>query len=186
MVRGVTEADGPAVVELAVSSGLFSVEETEGVAALMVEFFDRTRAQGHVCLLDHDAAGKAVAVAYYQPRAATDRTWELLMIAVRRDQQGCGRGSALLTQVEADLRGREQRLLLVETSGVPDFARTRAFYDTCGYTAEARVRDYYAIGDDMVLYRKDLTAASGPTDPGLDDTTGHVRARPSETTQTSS
>jgi len=63
----------------------------------------------------------------------------------------------LLRQVEDALRGQQQRLLLVETSGVPGFALTWAFYEKAGYTAEARVRDYYQAGDDMVLYRKDLT-----------------------------
>ena len=158
MVRNVTPSDGPAVVALAVSSGLFSTEDKGVVGALMEEFFARAQAMGHICLIDLDDA-EPVAVAYYQPRAATDRTWELLMIAVRHDQQGRGRGRVLLGHAEADLRERGQRLLLVETSGDPDFARTRAFYDSCGYNAEARVRDYYAAGDDMVLYRKDLTAA---------------------------
>ena len=62
-----------------------------------------------------------------------------------------------LRQVEHDLRDQQQRLLLVETSGSPGFSLTRAFYDKSGYAAEARVRDYYQAGDDMVLYRKDLT-----------------------------
>lgn len=158
MIRHVIESDIPAVLALAVSSGLFTPDESDGVGALMAAFFARTRGQGHVCLLDIDATGEPVAVAYYQPRAATDRTWELLMIAVRGDEQGRGRGRALLAHAEHDLRRRDQRLLLVETSGVPDFARTRAFYDACGYTAEARVHDYYAAGDDMVLYRKELVA----------------------------
>ncbi len=157
MIRPVQESDTPAVIELAVSSGLFSGPEAEGVRGLMDDFFARARAQGHACLLDVDDGVLPVGVAYYEPTPATDRTWTLLMIAVRRDRQGQGRGGMLLRRVEDALRGQQQRLLLVETSGVPDFALTRAFYDKAGYTAEARVRDYYAVGDDMVLYRKNLT-----------------------------
>ncbi len=157
MIRDIRESDIPAVVELAVVSGLFSADEADSVATLMGDFFSGRHAQGHRCLLDVDGE-QAVAVAYYQPTAATDRTWTLLMIAVRHEFQGQGRGGALLRRVEDDLRDRRQRLLLVETSGVPGFARTRAFYDKCGYTPEARVRDYYEAGDDMVLFRKELSA----------------------------
>lgn len=79
------------------------------------------------------------------------------MIAVRPDRQGQGRGAALLRHVEDELRASSQRLLLVETSGLPTYERTRAFYGTCGYHQEARVRDYYQAGDDMVLFRKALS-----------------------------
>ena len=159
MLRFVEKPDLVHVVGLAVSSGLFPEAESDGVRTLMTDFFARTRQQGHGCLLDVDDDGAAVGVAYYQPTPGTDCTWTLLMIAVRRDRQGQGRGGALLGRVEDELRNRQQRLLLVETSGVPGFALTRAFYDQAGYTAEARVRDYYGPGDDMVLYRKDLLAA---------------------------
>ena len=78
------------------------------------------------------------------------------MIAVRPASQGRGRGAAMLRHVEENLRTRDQRLLLVETSGLPQYDRTRAFYVRCGYEEEARVRDYWTAGDDMVLFRKAL------------------------------
>lgn len=163
MIRNIQNDDTDAVVDLAVSSGLFTQEESGGVRALMDDYFSRKRAQGHACLLDVDDDAVPVGVAYYQPTPATDRTWTLLMIAVRRDRQGQGRGGALMRHVEGDLRDRQQRLLLVETSGVQDFSLTREFYAKAGYHAEARVRDYYQAGDDMVLYRKDLSTGNPET-----------------------
>ena len=163
MIRPAQPSDTPAVVHLAINSGLFAENEAEVVRTLMDDFFARAKAEGHSCLVDVDDdsdGAVAAGVAYVQPVAATDGTWTLLMIAVRPEQQGRGRGSVLLSEVENQLRRQQQRLLLVETSGVPDFARTRAFYQKAGYNAEARVRDYYAAGDDMVLYRKDLAGPS--------------------------
>jgi len=164
VIRPAQPSDTPAVVQLAISSGLFAEDEAEVVRTLMDDFFARTKADGHGCLVDVDDdldGDVAAGVAYFQPVAATDGTWTLLMIAVRAEQQGQGRGSVLLSEVENQLRRQQQRLLLVETSGVPDFALTRAFYDKAGYGVEARVRDYYAAGDDMVLYRKALAEPSG-------------------------
>jgi ribosomal protein S18 acetylase RimI-like enzyme len=102
--------------------------------------------------------GGPVAVAYVAPERMTAGTWNLHLIAVHPDQQGRGRGAALLRHVEADLAARGARVLLVETSGLPEFARTRAFYRTNGYDEEARVREFYAAGEDKVVFRKALRA----------------------------
>lgn len=96
------------------------------------------------------------AVAYYIPEHLTEGTWNLLLIAVDPKAHGKGTGSAIIRHVEAQLRGEGIRILLVETSGVPEFERTRGFYDMLGYNREARIRDYYAAGDDKVIFRKAL------------------------------
>lgn len=168
MIREAVDADTEQVGRVAVLSGLFEPSEQATVDGLMTDYFTTSRKDGHVCLVDcqtapddtdrsHASSESIVGVAYYQPAPATDRTWYLTLIAVVRDRQGQGRGAALLAAVEKRLTDDSQRLLLVETSGVPDFALTRAFYAKCGYDAEARVRDYFETGDDMVLFRKSLT-----------------------------
>ena len=48
--------------------------------------------------------------------------------------------------------------MLVETSALPQYDRTRAFYVKCGYEEEARIRDYWAADDDLVVFRKALGA----------------------------
>ena len=55
---------------------------------------------------------------------------------------------------------RGERVLLVETSGLPGFERTRAFYRKLGYDEEARIRDFYQAGEDKVVFRKALAPAS--------------------------
>lgn len=88
----------------------------------------------------------------------TDRTWNLQLIAIHPNHQGQGRGAKLLGYVEQALMMHGGRMLLVETSGLPDFERTRRFYVKCGYEEEARIRDFYATGDDKVVFRKVLNA----------------------------
>lgn len=153
MIRTITEDDLPAVAELAVTSELFPIEDVGVVEAMLGEFFAGRNAEGHTCVVE-EVDGELLAVAYYEPVTATDRTWELVMIGVRRDRHRQGRGGVVLRHVEDDLRDRGQRLLVVETSALPAFDRARAFYLACDYDEEARVRDYFEAGDDMVLFRK--------------------------------
>ena len=82
----------------------------------------------------------------------------LLLVAVHPGRQGKGIGAALIAAVEQAIAARGARILLVETSGLPDFARTRAFYPRCGFAEEARIRDFYRAGEDKVVFRKVIAA----------------------------
>jgi len=90
----------------------------------------------------------------------TSGTWNLYLIAVHPLHQGKGCGGALVATLEAMLAARGERVLLVETSSLPEFERTRAFYVKHGYDEEARIREFYKAGEDKIVFRKALTAAS--------------------------
>jgi hypothetical protein len=45
-------------------------------------------------------------------------------------------------------------MLVVETSSRPEYAPTRAFYERRGYAEAARMREFYAPGDDRVIFTK--------------------------------
>lgn len=101
-------------------------------------------------------AGQAVGLCYTVPEELADGTWNMLALAVRPDLQGKGLGAALVSAAERHLKGNGQRILIVETSGTDDFALTRKFYAQNGYEEEARIRDFWADGDDKVIFRKAL------------------------------
>ena len=98
--------------------------------------------------------GMVKAAAYYVPEPLTEGTWNVLMVAVDPEEHGRGIGSQLMRFIEKELSGEGVRLLLVETSGLPEFKRTRGFYDMLGYEREARIREYYGKGDDKIIFRK--------------------------------
>lgn len=97
-----------------------------------------------------------VGFAYARLEQLTDRTWNTLAIAVAPDRQGRGVGKMLMHRLEATLRERGQRLLIVETSGTEAFAASRAFYAVLGYAATASVPGFWAEGDDKVIFHKRL------------------------------
>jgi ribosomal protein S18 acetylase RimI-like enzyme len=156
LFRPATPEDTAAVVDLVVAAGMFSADDAWLVEGLLADYFGTNKQDGYVCVIDDE--GGPLGVAYYQPKTAADRVWDLTMIAVRPARQGRGRGAAMLRRVEEDLRAGGGRLLLVETSALARYERTRAFYAKCGYEEEARIRDYWAEGDDLVVFRKALDA----------------------------
>lgn len=97
-----------------------------------------------------------VGFAYAEPERMTDNTHNLLAIAVSPDRQNVGIGKALVGAVERQLAETAGRVLLVETSSLSDYEGTRAFYDGLGFTREARVREFYAAGEDKIVFWKKL------------------------------
>jgi ribosomal protein S18 acetylase RimI-like enzyme len=157
MIRAATVNDIHAIARLAIAAKMFSDGDEVFLHTMMEEYFSANQALGHGCVIDEEN-GEQHGVAYYTPVKATDRVWELLMIAVHPDFQGRGQGAALMSQVESTLREQGQRMIIVQTSGQPSYALTRLFYTKLGYEQEARVRDYYTAGEDMILFRKLLEA----------------------------
>ncbi|MGI8502383.1 MAG: GNAT family N-acetyltransferase [Hassallia sp.] len=157
MIRPTTPDDSAALIALTVAAEMFPANETEALEKVLADYFGGNIDEGHVWVTDEED-GEPCGVAYYAPDMMADRTWHLYMIAVRPDYQRRGRGAALLRHVENALRTSGQRLLLVETSGLPSYQHAQAFYTKCGYEKEARIRDFYAAGDDKVVFRKALNA----------------------------
>ncbi|MEM7412192.1 MAG: GNAT family N-acetyltransferase [Myxococcota bacterium] len=143
-------------MSIAETSGLFDADELEEVRQTLAAYLAGSLGDDHRWVV-HDA-GDPTGVAYFAPEAFGVGVWNLYMLAVLPDQRGTGHGAALVEHVEAATAAAGARILLIETSGTPPFERTRTFYDSLGYTAEARIRDYYAPGDDKVIYWKSLAA----------------------------
>ena len=152
MIRETIPEDTEKLIQIAIEAEMFPAE----ASGFLEEMFSTHFASGeHVCLTDLEN-GEPCGMAYARPVETTDGTWNLLMIVVAPGRQGSGRGRALMESVETTLSKRGERLLLVETSGLESYAKTRRFYAGSGYTETARVPDYYAAGEDMVLFRKSL------------------------------
>lgn len=150
-IRPLEAADLPALVALIDATGLFPGELLPDMARTFLEQSPTTDAW---FVMTRD--GSPAAVAYVVPERLTQGTYNLLLIAVHADHQGKGLGKDLMAHVESHLSARDGRLLLVETSGLPDFERTRQFYLNNGYGIEARIREFYAPGEDKVIFRKEL------------------------------
>ena len=106
--------------------------------------------------LTYEKDGHALGFCYAAPEALTEGTWNMLAIAVSPGIQGQGAGTAIISELERRLRERGHRILIADTSGRPEFEKTRKFYRANGYTEEARIRDFWSAGDDKIVFWKSL------------------------------
>ncbi len=153
-LRPVGRAHRARLEQLTRGTGLFREEEV----ATAVELLDESLA-GHddYQFVGAFEADRLVGYACWGPTPGTEATHDLYWIVVDREQQGSGIGTRLLREVESRLTAHGARLVVVETSSRADYAPTRGFYESRGYTRTATIPGYYAPGDDLVVFTKDLT-----------------------------
>lgn len=154
MIRPTIPDDTTALIALADATGLFSPSELELLHQMLSDSLGEDSNIKPFWITDDDHG--PVGVVYCEPELMTDGTWNLQLLAIHPNYQGQGRGMKLLRYLEQALTLRGGRMLIVETSGLPAFERTRRFYVKCGYNEEARIRDFYGIGDDKIVFRKVL------------------------------
>ena len=151
-LRSLTAADRGRIEEISRAVGLFREEEIP----VALEVFDGAVAGSPDYLaLGAEHYGRLAGWICWGPTPCTLGTYDLYWMAVDPAHHGAGIGTALLTAMERRLQG-VARLIVVETAGRPEYTGTRAFYEARGYQAVSRVPDFYAPGDDQVVYVKSL------------------------------
>jgi len=97
-----------------------------------------------------------IAVAYFAPERMTVGTYNLYLIAIHKEFQGKGYGKEIMNFIEQYLKELNGRILIVETSGLPEFELTRKFYDKCNYERAAVIKEFYQEREDKVIFWKKL------------------------------
>ena len=156
-VRPLRREDRAPLEALLVETNVFSADEV-GIALELIDVvLDR---QGQQDYIIETAVGDDGAVLGYfciGPTPATHGTYDLYWIAVRPDVHGKGVGKALLARAEALVLSWGGRLLIAETSSRGSYDGTRMFYQRTRFLEAARIKDYYSVGDDLVVYAKYLS-----------------------------
>lgn len=155
MIRPTIPDDTEPIIHLTAGTGVFKPHEIEALREVLSDYFAGTCGPNHRChTLVED--GRIVGYEYHAAIPMTLGSWHLYWIAVEASGQAQGRGGRMLKHVEDDIIALGGKRLFIETSALPHYEKTRRFYLKHGYDKEAILRDYYAEGDDMVVFRKSL------------------------------
>ena len=158
-IRPIKPRDRSRIEEMVVSSGSFNEEETRIALELVDEALERGENSGYlIVVLEVGKEHPAVeGYACYGPTPLTQGVYDLYWIVTDRVVQGKGFGRRLLEYVEKDIVKRGGRMLLIETSSQESYGTTIRFYKRSGYERVARIKDFYRIGDDKLVFSKELT-----------------------------
>ena len=151
VLRELVPADRERIHQISRSVGNFRNDEIQ----VALEVFDASCRLGQT---DYETLGASVAdrlVGWicWGPTPCTMGTFDLYWMAVEPSAQGLGIGGALVEEMERRLAG-SARLVVIDTSGRADYGSTRGFYASRGYSVAAIVPDFYAPGDDQVIFTK--------------------------------
>lgn len=75
---------------------------------------------------------------------------------VAKNYQGHGIGTELLTFLTDRIKERGADMICAEASSLPMFEAADKMYEDFGFEEKFRIDDYWADGDDLILYAKDL------------------------------
>ncbi|MCA9612522.1 MAG: GNAT family N-acetyltransferase [Myxococcales bacterium] len=123
----------------------------EGLKALDEE---REHPDYEFVVAEHD--GRAVGYACFGLASLSDGFFDLYWIVVDPHTQGRGIGRSLLRAAEKRAAARGGRWLVAETSGMPSYEATRAFYRASGYVELGRLPEFYRAGDDKIFFGRAL------------------------------
>ena len=159
-IRPVEARDRERIHKILVSTNRFTEEEVR-IADELVESAVEHPEKGDyiVHVLEEPDSGPHKAVQGYVCYGATPMTegvFDLYWIAVDPRQQGLGFGQLLLRFVENEVRRKRGRMLLIETSSKESYGPTMRFYQRSGYDEISRIKDFYRIEDDKVVFCKKL------------------------------
>ena len=156
MIVKTTQQHRASLLAIIEASGQFDVDGLAHVASTLDAYLANSEDAIWLTALANAAP---IGVAYCIPEPITDGTWNLLMLWLQEGFLGKGFGNALVSEIEKQLIERNARLLIVETSQLPDFERARKFYQNYGFQLAAEVKDFFAAGDNKLIYTKALAGS---------------------------
>lgn len=133
------------------ATGVFQEYEIE----IAMELIDARPDSGYRFFVA-ETEGVVAGYACFGRTPCTDGTWDLYWIAVDPARHGRGIGRLLMRATEDAIRSEGGRLIVIETASKPSYDKTRAFYLEYGCKEVARVPNFYAVGDDKVVFTHTL------------------------------
>lgn len=156
-IRKVLTKDKTDIISIVNRNGNFTDEEKDCAKELLDIYLGNPEQKDYdfFCAVDKDE--KVIGYVCYGRIPLTEGAYDLYWIVVDPLYQGKGIGKVLVNHLESVLKESGARMLLAETSSKPDYYKTKIFYERNGFREIARINDFYRVGDDKMIYRKEVS-----------------------------
>jgi GNAT superfamily N-acetyltransferase len=147
------KSDIDRVREIIESTKFFYDHEVEIAVELVAERLELGESTGYYFVFA-EADGVTVAYSCFGPILMSTTSFDLYWIATHNDYRGMGIGRKLIEETSRVAKNMGCKILIAETSGLPHYEPTRAFYTSNAFILEASLKDFYTDGDDKLFYTK--------------------------------
>lgn len=159
--QDVRRIDEAAIGEMVAATTFFSHGETAIAVELVQERLSKGTDSGYEFVLAegasaHGPATRLVGYTCFGEIPCTVGSYDIYWIVVDPAHQRHGVGRQLMNRTRDEILRRNGRQIYIDTSGRPQYAPTRSFYERCGFSPVAELPDFYGPGDAKIIYNLKL------------------------------
>jgi ribosomal protein S18 acetylase RimI-like enzyme len=147
--------DRPAILQILHNTPEFRPDEIVVAEEVLNDYLqDGIRSGYHVLVAEGDSS--ILGYICFGQTPLTEATWDIYWIVTSRDYQQKGVGKTLLKFAEEKIKQAGGKIVVVETSSRPEYEKARRLYRSLEYRLTCRLVDFYAAGDDKLVFVKRL------------------------------
>ena len=155
MIRKLLAEDRQQLVDIIDGTNNFNPEEKSVAVELIDEAIEKPNHE-YYNLYVFENEGKILGYHCIGKRALTDGVFDLYWIVVGPNAQNLGVGKKLLEHSENFAKENNGRWILAETSSKDSYTATRNFYLRNNYSIVSQIKDFYSVGDNLIVFGKYL------------------------------
>lgn len=153
MIRSIKPSDVEGLEKLLKKIPNFNEAEVK-VAMELIETTVNNPTQTDYNIFVCEEDGKILGYHCTGKRPLTDAVYDLYWIVADPEHSGKGIGKNLLEHAENFVKERKGRWILAETSSKDSYLSTQSFYLRNNYTILSEIKDFYAVGDNLLIFGK--------------------------------
>lgn len=151
-IRKVLKSDRSNMITLFNSIREFTTDEVEVVKELLGIYLDDLKQKDYLFYVTEEDDSKLSSFICFGPTPMTMGTYDLYWIGTAESHERKGLAKSLITFFIDYLKQNNGRLIRIETSGQESYQGTVNFYNKNNFTEEARIKNFYSPGDDLIIY----------------------------------
>lgn len=153
MIRSIKPSDVEGLEKLLKKIPNFNEAEVK-VAMELIDITVNNPEQTDYNIFVYEEDGKILGYHCTGKRPLTDAVYDLYWIVADPEHSGKGIGKNLIEHAENFVKERKGRWILAETSSKDSYLSTQSFYLRNNYTILSEIKDFYAVGDNLLIFGK--------------------------------
>lgn len=149
--RIVAKDDYEAMLELFKAITLFTDDERLVIKELLDTYLFNETQKDYLFYVS-TSEKQLTAFICFGPTPMTSNTFDLYWVGTHPEYRRQGLAESLINVMKDYMKSQNAKIIRVETASQDLYSQTVAFYDRLGFQAEARLKDFYRDGDDLIIY----------------------------------